>query len=117
MNDDLTPAPDGYPIKLVRDDTPRMINSTGEPGELFYGACQSEEQESHFLRMKLSEEVAEFLLGGGRRELGDVIAVVRGIADHEDWNWNDMLDEQRDHARGAFFERVMMYGRHPEFDK
>jgi hypothetical protein len=34
----LQPAPGGYPIKLVRDRTPAIINASGEPGALFYDA-------------------------------------------------------------------------------
>lgn len=65
---DLIPAPEGYAIKLVRDRTPGMINATGEPGELFYGACPPDRVDE-FLKLKLGEEVTEFLVWPGRKEL------------------------------------------------
>lgn len=112
----LKPAPEGYPIKLVRDHTARIVNPSGEPGDLWYEEAPPEEL-SRALRLKLAEEVAEFLVDGGLDELADVLAVVEGIARTE---FRVQLEQLHDHARadrrGGFLTGQMMYGRHPEFD-
>lgn len=112
---DLTPAPAGYAIKLVRDGTPEMINSSGRPGELFYGPCV-EDDVRHFLRMKLMEEVGEFLLDSSRKEMGDVLSVLWAICDHEGWDLQLIEEQELTHPRRGFQEHTMMYGRHLEFD-
>lgn len=115
---DLTPAPGGYPIKLVRDGTAAMINSTGEPGELFYEPLDHHGEIGWWLKHKLNEEVGEFLmLGPDRianvRELLDVYAVVVALAQH----WKvDLAEGLAEHPRGGFTDHIMMRGRHPEFD-
>lgn len=111
---DLLPTPEGYPIKLVRDDTPLIINTSGRPGELFYRRLHIEEAMKH-LKLKLSEEVAEYLLadGEGIDELVDIHAVVESLA----WHLGVDLDERlAEDERGTFRRPMMMYGRHPEFD-
>lgn len=126
---DLVPAPDGYPIKLVRDLTPAIINSTGDPGDLFYAELPADEREE-WLHKKLVEEVAEYVVKPSAKELGDVLAVVAALASFhtsELTRPGELLDRDgavnrlyidyvREHPRGAFEDGVMMYGRHPEFD-
>jgi predicted house-cleaning noncanonical NTP pyrophosphatase (MazG superfamily) len=90
-----------------------MINETGMPGELFYGPCP-EDQIDHFLRLKLAEEVAEFLLDGGSKELGDVQSVIWAIEEREGW---ELEEQELTHPRFGFQDHVMMYGRHKEFDR
>lgn len=109
----LSPAPNGYPIKLVRDFTAAIINSSGEPGDLWYGPLPEGEDAGKWLIKKLVEEVAEFVAEPGERELVDVYAVVDAIAARMGW---DLAEAHLNDARGGFRDVVMMYGRHPEFD-
>jgi len=111
----LTPAPRGYPIKLVRDNTAEIINSSGEPGDLWYGPCPAGEVEK-WLRKKLVEEVAEFLVDPGNEELDDVYAAVVGLAHLQGRDSEDLYQALLNDARGGFGRGVMMYGRHDEFD-
>lgn len=109
---ELTPAPDGYPIKLVRDNTPSILNRSGDPGDLWYGPCPADQIDRR-LRAKLAEEVAEFLIDGGADELADVLSVVYAISERHNWRVESIAAHD---VRGGFRNAVMMYGRHPEFD-
>lgn len=114
---ELTPAPQGYPIKLVRDRTPMIVNATGKPGELWYGSAPREDV-VRGLRLKLAEEVGEYLVDGGEQELADIMAVVEALAGHaHGLPLSGLLDTVRDDPRGGFLAGVMMYGRHAEFDR
>lgn len=110
---ELTPAPRGYPIKLVRDRTAEIINSTGVPGDLFYGPADLVTVE-RFLRLKLAEEVGEYLVDGGTSELADIFAVVAALGVLAGVDLAAMAAAD---VRGGFFDGVMMYGRHEEFDR
>lgn len=114
----LTPAPGGYPIKLVRDNTPAIINTSGEPGALWYGPLPSGADHGRLLRLKLAEEVGEYLVDGGWGELRDVLAVVCALAVVEHASNIDVLREAlANDPRGGFIRGVVMYGRHPEYDR
>lgn len=111
----LTPAPVGYPIKLVRDNTPQILNGSGEPGALWYGEATGDR--ARWLRLKLAEEVGEYLVDGGFGELRDVLAVVialTSVAHGRDYA--DLIQALNHDPRGGFEKGVMMYGHHPEFD-
>ena len=112
---ELTPAPCGYPIKLVRDRTPEIINSTGDPGALFYDHIKPAER-ARWLRRKLIEESAEYMESGEIAELADVLAVVEGLAATHDLTLADLIAHKNDDPRGGFLTGVMMRGHHPEFD-
>lgn len=109
----LRPRPNGYPIKLVRDRTAAIINATGEPGDLWYAELLDADERMAWLRKKLVEEVAEYVVDGGDDELADVYAVVLALEDLHGCTLTTMLHSD---VRGGFFEGVMMYGRHDEFD-
>lgn len=111
----LTPAPDGYPIKLVRDRMPEIINGTGEHGDLFYRSIPPEERPS-WLRKKLGEEVLEYLVDGGRGELAQVLAVVVELAHVHGTTIGGLIRDVADDPRGGFANGMMMYGYHREFD-
>jgi predicted house-cleaning noncanonical NTP pyrophosphatase (MazG superfamily) len=110
----LTPAPAGYPIKIVRDNTPEILNHTGEPGALWYGP--TDEDLGRLLRLKLAEETGEYLVDGGLGELRDVLAVIEGLAHQHGTTLDGLIDLLRQDSRGGFLKGVMMYGHHPEFD-
>lgn len=113
---DLKPAPDGYPIKLVRDHTAALINSSGEPGDLFYAPLPADER-AGWLRKKLLEEAVEYLESRSTKELGDVLAVVEALCDLHGTTVHALyVRAVHLHPRGGFGDGVMMYGRHDEFD-
>lgn len=113
----LTPAPSGYPIKLVRDNTPQILNGSGEPGALWYAETPTEMPAYlRMLRLKLSEEVGEFLVDGGFGELRDVLAVIEAFAVAMGSDLDGLVRALRDDPRGGFLRAVVMYGHHPEFD-
>jgi predicted house-cleaning noncanonical NTP pyrophosphatase (MazG superfamily) len=111
---ELTPAPKGYPIKLVRDRTAEILNGSGQPGALWYEA--GAEDRLRWLRLKLGEELAEYLVDGGLDELADVLAVVAALATEHGSNFAALIARMQADPRGGFFDGVMMLGRHPEFD-
>jgi predicted house-cleaning noncanonical NTP pyrophosphatase (MazG superfamily) len=110
----LTPAPDGYPLKIIRDNTTDII---GDKGELLYGYISTDPETLRpWLLKKLAEEVMEYVLQPGVDALADIYAVLAGLAKlhgmHR-WQLQDMLDDEK---RGGFFEGRMMLGYHAEFD-
>jgi predicted house-cleaning noncanonical NTP pyrophosphatase (MazG superfamily) len=111
---ELRPAPNGHPIKLVRDRTPTIVNPSREPGKLFYADFDGDVLP--WLKKKLGEEVAEYLVDGGASELLDVLAVLDGLALQHGTTLSAMIDELRAEPRGSMTGGVMMYGLHPEFD-
>jgi predicted house-cleaning noncanonical NTP pyrophosphatase (MazG superfamily) len=112
---ELTPAPNGYPIKLVYDGTASIINSTGEPGALFYGSIPAGERPV-WLRRKLIEETAEYVESRGVAELGDVLAVVEGLAATHGLTLEELTAKRREDPRAGLLAGQMMYGYHEEFD-
>lgn len=113
----LQPAPSGYPIKIVRDHTADIVNPSGEPGELFYGPLPEGESRAKWLRRKLGEEVLEYLEDHGIDELVQVVQVLQVLALEHDVTIDDLIKMGQDDRRGGFFDCVMMYGRHPEYDR
>jgi predicted house-cleaning noncanonical NTP pyrophosphatase (MazG superfamily) len=113
----LEPAPTGYPIKLVRDNTAAVVNGSGEPGELWYGPGTPLDH-WRYLKLKLAEEVGEYLVDGGLDELSDVLAVIEGLA-HVRYGMTltELQEVFRTDPRGGFKQGVMMYGRHREYDR
>lgn len=110
----LTPAPTGYPIKLVRDNTPQILNGTGKPGDLYYGPATGDRE--RWLRLKLAEEVGEYLVDGGWGELRDVLAVIAALASEHGADFAGLVAALEQDPRGGFLDGVMMYGYHQEFD-
>lgn len=110
---DLTPAPGGYPIKLVRDKTTDVI---GNSGILFYDNMLPGPAREEWLRKKLGEEVTEFLVHPEVDELADVLAVVEALANGFGVNMNRLLHLSRTDQRGGFMEGRMMRGYHAEYD-
>lgn len=116
MTVDLSPMPEGYPIKLVRDRTSDVLNSSGKPGELFYKPLKDAAQRLRWLKAKLGEEVWEYGLGGDFVELLDVLAVVEALCIEHGRTIEEARREMHSHPRGGFRRGMMMYGRHKEFD-
>src|SRR6266478_8360969 len=112
----LIPKPTGHPIKLVRDRTPQVVNSTGTPGGLFYRRLEGTDDRMPLLKKKLGEEVTEFLIDEGFEELCDVYAVILGIAHAMGHSSDDLEKDLSEDIRGGFFNGIVMYGHHSEFD-
>jgi predicted house-cleaning noncanonical NTP pyrophosphatase (MazG superfamily) len=114
---ELIPKPYGHPIKIVRDRTPDVINSSGEPGTLFYRRLTSApHNRAKWLNKKLIEECAEYVVDGTLAELCDVLAVIEGLALLHGTNLEALIPTMRADIRGGFKEGMMMYGHHSEFD-
>jgi predicted house-cleaning noncanonical NTP pyrophosphatase (MazG superfamily) len=115
----LTPAPSGYAIKLVRDNTAAIINASGEPGDLWYARFPGSHADYlRLLKLKLAEEVGEYLIDGGDAELMDVLAVIEALAYAEHGGaLEHLIAAMRRDPRGGFVKGIVMYGRHEEFDK
>jgi predicted house-cleaning noncanonical NTP pyrophosphatase (MazG superfamily) len=109
---DLTPAPNGYPIKLVRDKTTDII---GDEGRLFYDRISFTESVP-WLRKKLVEEVAEYIVAPAEDELADVLAVVQALAHVHGKDLTTLTALMNADPRGGFFTGRMMRGHHPNFD-
>lgn len=112
----LTPAPAGYPIKLVRDRTAEIINASGEPGDLFYGPLANGEDSGVWLRRKLAEEISEYIIDPGLDELADALAVIEALAVEHGADFSTLVKRMQSDKRGGFLNHQMMYGRHEEFD-
>lgn len=63
----------GYRIKLVRDRVQDIDTSTG----ITYRPVSGPEEHLELLKIKLGEEVAEYLVSGRLSELGDIFETVR----------------------------------------
>lgn len=112
----LQPAPDGYPIKLVRDRTAAIVNPSGEPGSLWYGGAQKSDY-VRLLRLKLAEEVGEFLVDGSVAELQDVQAVIDALVRAQGMTADEFRARVDADPRGGFFDGIIMLGRHGEYDR
>lgn len=112
----VTPAPDGYPIKLVRDHTADIVNPSGEPGQLFYRPLPEGTDIGPWLRNKLDEEVREYQQDRGLEELTQVLSVVEALAEYHGVTLPYLLGMSHEDPRGGFRRGVMMYGYHPEYD-
>lgn len=127
----LEPAPKGYPIKIVRDRTASIVNPSGEPGKLFYGPLPEGESRHRWLARKLGEETVEYLqesgIGdadtgemsrqAGLGELVQVLQVVQALAAEHGMTFDELVNLAVEDPRGGFFDCVMMYGLHPEYDR
>jgi predicted house-cleaning noncanonical NTP pyrophosphatase (MazG superfamily) len=69
-------VPDGYPIKLVRDRVQDIDTSEG----IAYRPVSGPEEHLELLKIKLGEEVAEYLVSGRLTELVDVFEAVRCLS-------------------------------------
>ncbi|MCC6405236.1 MAG: nucleoside triphosphate pyrophosphohydrolase [Candidatus Yanofskybacteria bacterium] len=93
--------------KLVRDRIPEIIRSKGvEP--VVHIATEEEYREK--LRMKLREEVDEYLESGSPEELADILEVVYALGDAAGVSREDIerLREAKAVERGAFKEHIIL---------
>lgn len=110
----LTPAPDGYPLKIIRDKTTDII---GDKGQLLYGYISTDPETLRpWLLRKLGEEVTEYMIEPGANELKDVLGVVAALAKLHGLSIEQLLNQHYLDPRGGFLNGRMMLGYHPEFD-
>lgn len=93
--------------KLVRDRIPEIIRERGAACE-FRTLTDAEYREA--LRVKLSEEVREYLESGELSELADILEVVRALAKLGGHGEAELeaTRTRKERERGAFEERVFL---------
>ena len=94
-------------IKLVRDRVPELLRAKGEEPTI---RIAHDEEFPALLRMKLLEEVQEFLESGDAEELVDVMEVVYTLA-RQNGMEPDALEKRRaakEAERGGFSEQIVL---------
>ena len=93
--------------KLVRDKIPEIIEQKG--GTYKIRLAGGEEYWSK-LKVKLTEEVAEFLESENHEEIADILEVLQAAADHKGIEWHAVLATQKKKAdeRGGFKKRIIL---------
>jgi predicted house-cleaning noncanonical NTP pyrophosphatase (MazG superfamily) len=102
-------------MKLVRDRIPDLMAASGQAGS-FHLATVAERRE--LLRVKLVEEVNEFLAatpGRAAEELVDILETVAALADSLGINHSDLEVRRREKVseRGAFAYGVVWHDQAP----
>lgn len=109
--------PKAYPIKLVRDGTPDIVNASGKPGSLLFAGASPSARHA-LLQKKLMEEVAEYLVDGGVDELRDVLFVVAQLArSRHHVSLGELVNSMGADPRGGFSRFIVMVGLHGEYDR
>lgn len=105
-------APDGCPIKLVRDHVGERL---GGEGTITYERVSDEEQHVALLRRKLVEETAEYLADPSVGELADVLEVVWSLSRVDlkcPWEVVTQRAKRKREERGGFDQGMLMVGHH-----
>ncbi|MEA3248275.1 MAG: nucleoside triphosphate pyrophosphohydrolase [Nanoarchaeota archaeon] len=93
--------------KLIRDKIPDIIKSKGDDCKVHVAR---EEEYWNKLRLKLDEEVEEFLENPCSEELGDILEVINAIADFK-FEGKDNLEkirEMKSLEKGGFEKRFIL---------
>ncbi|KAB1925840.1 nucleoside triphosphate pyrophosphohydrolase [Micromonospora noduli] len=101
------------PAKLVRDKIPQLVRASGEEP---ITSIADDTEYRRLLRLKLREEVEEFVASDDVEELADVLEVVRALVVDLGTEF-DTLEQIRDHKaanRGGFSQRIVWYGNRPK---
>lgn len=93
--------------KLVRDNIPEIIKSRGETPITHIAEGNEYEQA---LRLKLQEEVAEFLDIPSVEEAADILEVVQAICDLNGVELRDLEDirQKKAEERGRFKQKIIL---------
>lgn len=93
--------------KLVRDNIPNIIKSSGK--KCVYEIA-SKEQKYSLLEAKLKEEVTEFMQDKNLEELADVMEVLFGLADALGYSEEELLNARvkKKQERGGFKEGIVL---------
>ncbi|MFD6613396.1 hypothetical protein ACFWD1_31485 [Micromonospora chalcea] len=111
VSDDV--ASESRPAKLVRDKIPQMVRASGEEP---ITSIADDIEYRQLLRLKLVEEVEEFVVSDDVEELADVLEVVRALVAVLGTEF-DQLEQIRDHKaskRGGFSQRIVWHGNRPK---
>ncbi|MBX4190153.1 nucleoside triphosphate pyrophosphohydrolase [Candidatus Parcubacteria bacterium] len=97
--------------KLIRDKIPEIIEKKG--GTYKIRLADDQEYWSK-LKVKLTEEVAEFLESESHEEIADVLEVLQAAAEHKGFEWDVVLTTQRIKAeeRGGFKKKIILEESH-----
>lgn len=93
--------------KLVRDEIPRIIASTGKQCKT---RILSREEYLQKLDEKLFEELAEYQQSKSLEELADLLEVMAAVVDARDCTWQELLNirEEKRAKRGGFSQRILL---------
>tara|TARA_B100000214_G_C23807512_1_gene553372 strand:+ start:169 stop:483 length:315 start_codon:yes stop_codon:yes gene_type:complete len=98
--------------KLVRDHIPRIIEDTGSACIVSY--VNDTKEHNRWLRMKMEEEVVEFIEDPSYEEAADMLEVVKGFCQVNGLSWEDVVEVAQSKAqqrggfsRGAVLEQVV----------
>lgn len=91
--------------KLVRDKIPDII---AEKGQASRTRLLSESEYRDYLRLKLQEEMKEFLESNDIEELADLVEVIRAMLKVDGRTWDEMEEIRlaKRAERGGFDERI-----------
>ncbi len=94
--------------KLVRDKIPEIIIRNGENPTIY---VMDDSEYLVALDKKLREEVAEYLENNDLAELGDVLEVIRAIADARGKGIDaiEAIREQKFVERGGFKDKIFLH--------
>ena len=98
-----------YYHKLVRDKIPEILKEKGLTYRI--KVCQNDEEYEHYLKLKLQEEVAEYIASGDISELADIEEVIFAlIKTHDgvdDLDINNVRLEKKK-KRGGFERQIIL---------
>lgn len=101
------PLEGGADVKLVRDHIPQLIRSEGRNPKT---RIADNREYVDLLRLKLQEEVTEYLESKNPEELADVLEVIRALAEHhlDDFSNLETIRKEKARTRGAFKSRIIL---------
>jgi predicted house-cleaning noncanonical NTP pyrophosphatase (MazG superfamily) len=103
---EISPKPDsGYLKKLVRDRIPELVDASSAT---FHHA--NPDEYDHFLRMKLQEEVDEFLENPCLEEMADIVEVLEAFCNKMGTSLKEMevIRDSKAQEKGKFQEKWIM---------
>ena len=94
-------------MKLVRDNIPEIIRAEGRAVKT---RIADNREYVELLRLKLQEEVTEYIGSRNPEELADVLEVIRALAEHhlDDFSNLETLRREKARVRGAFKARIIL---------
>lgn len=93
--------------KLVRDNIPLICEKNGQTPEI---QILDDENYTSALRMKLKEEVEEYLADYNIEELADIIEVIEALAESHGSSLNEVMDikQHKQKKNGAFKNKIYL---------
>ena len=92
--------------KLVRDKIPEIIEQKGGKYKI---RLANDQEYWNKLKVKLTEEVSEFLESENHKEIADILEVLQASAEHKGLEWHAVLATQKKKfdERGEFKKRII----------